>query len=126
MKKGIHCDKIYSSKVTWLSLRMFFILKTIYGWKTQELDFAMAYMQLTINKTTYMELTKGINFQEIIRETHCLRMIKNIYGRKESEGAWFNLLKINSSTNSNIQNQHMMNASSIRASPSLWLKLMME
>jgi hypothetical protein len=36
-----------------------------------------------------MELPQGVNFNNISRSTHCLKVIKNIYGGKESGRTWF-------------------------------------
>jgi Reverse transcriptase (RNA-dependent DNA polymerase) len=36
-----------------------------------------------------MELPPGINFPNMTRETHCLRILKNLYGGKESGRTWF-------------------------------------
>ena len=53
----------------------------------------MAYTQANINKTAYMELPPGINFKGMSKETHCLKIIRNLYGGKESGRTWFQHLK---------------------------------
>ena len=45
------------------------------------------------NKSTFMELPLGINFPNILEDTHCLRILKNIYGGEESGKTCFSHLK---------------------------------
>ena len=53
----------------------------------------MAYTQADIKQPTYMELPPGINFPNMTKESHCLKILKNIYGGKESGKVWFEHLK---------------------------------
>jgi Reverse transcriptase (RNA-dependent DNA polymerase) len=93
MKPGIHFDQTYSPVVTWQTIRLFLIIATLNKWKTIQIDFVMAYTQANINKTAYMELPPGIDFKGMSKETHCLKIIRNLYGGKESGRTWFQHLK---------------------------------
>lgn len=93
MKQGIHFDQAYSPVVTWQTIRLFLILATVNNWKTIQVDFIMAYTQADINKPDYLELPPDIHFKGLSQEQHCLKILKNLYGGKESGRTWFQHLK---------------------------------
>ena len=87
MKQGIHFDQTYSPVVAWQTIRLFLIIAAVNKWKSIQIDFVMAYTQANINKTAYMELPPGVDFKGMTKETHCLKIVKNLYGGKESLGS---------------------------------------
>jgi hypothetical protein len=53
----------------------------------------MANNQADINKPAYMELPPGIHFKGLLQGQHYLKILKNLYGGKESGRTWFQHLK---------------------------------
>jgi Reverse transcriptase (RNA-dependent DNA polymerase) len=85
---GVHYHETYSPVVRWTSIRLMLILSIIQGWSTRQLDFVMAYPQADISTDhVYIEIPKGFEF-EGSRDTHCLHVLKNIYGGKDAGQTW--------------------------------------
>ena len=93
MVKGVHFEETYSPVVAWQNVRLFLILAAINGWHSTQIDFVMAYTQAKITKPTYMELPPGVNLPTLSKEKHCLRILRNIYGGKDSGRVWFQHLR---------------------------------
>ena len=93
MQKGIHYDETYAPVVSWTTIRLFLILSVIFGWHSRQIDFVLAYPQADIKRPTYMEIPKGVKFDGIDRNKHCLHVTKNVYGGRESGRTWFLFMK---------------------------------
>lgn len=80
----------YAPTLSWEVIRLFLNLCVTKNWKSRQLDFILAYPQALIAQPTYMELPKGIKFPAgIQRNKHCLEVVQNIYGGKNSGRTWY-------------------------------------
>jgi hypothetical protein len=95
MVPGVHYDpgERYAPALSWQTIRLFLTLSIIFKWKTRQIDFVLAYPQAKIQRPTYMELPRGVNFPELDRNKHCLEIVQNIYGGKTSSRTWYLHLK---------------------------------
>jgi hypothetical protein len=93
MVKGIHYHETYSPVVAWQNIRLFLILTALNKWHTTQIDFVMAYTQAPMDKPVYMHLPPGVNLPGLDRSKHCLQVLKNIYGGKDSGRIWFHHLR---------------------------------
>ncbi|KAG7349703.1 reverse transcriptase RNA-dependent DNA polymerase [Nitzschia inconspicua] len=93
MVKGKHYDETYAPTLSWATIRTWLTLAACNGWHTRQLDFVLAYPQADIPRPTYMELPDGIEIEGASKETHCLRVLKNIYGGKDAGRTWYEYLK---------------------------------
>ncbi|KAG7368166.1 reverse transcriptase RNA-dependent DNA polymerase [Nitzschia inconspicua] len=93
MVKGKHYDETYAPTLSWATIRTWLTLAVCNGWHTRQLDFVLAYPQADIPRPTYMELPDGIEIEGTSKETHCLRVLKNIYGGKDAGRTWYEYLK---------------------------------
>jgi hypothetical protein len=93
MIKGIQFQETYSPVVSWQHIRLFLILAALNHWHTTQIDFIMAYTQAPIDKPVYMHLPPGIHLPNMSKDTHCLRILNNIYGGKDSGRIWFQHLR---------------------------------
>jgi hypothetical protein len=85
---GVHYWETYSPVVRWTSIRLMLILSLIFGWSTRQVDFVLAYPQADIStEHVYIEIPRGFEF-EGSRSTHCLHVLKNIYGGKDAGRTW--------------------------------------
>ena len=73
------------------NLTIFFI-ETVNKWKTFQVGLRHD-TQADIKKLVYMEVPPGVNFPGLARDTHCLKIVKNLYGGKESGRTWFKHLQ---------------------------------
>jgi hypothetical protein len=85
--KDVHYWETYSPVVKWLSIRLFLTLAVVKGWHTRQVDFVLTYPQADIETELFMEVPQGFEFQGS-RKTHCLRLIKNLYGQKQAGRVW--------------------------------------
>ena len=75
---GIHYTDTYSPVVNWSSVRLMLILAKLNDYHTRQVDFVLAYPQADIPFDNYMKLPKGISTKEGKRDTHALKLKKNI------------------------------------------------
>jgi hypothetical protein len=85
--KNVHFWETYSPVVKWSSIRLFLTLAVVKGWHTRQVDFVLAYPQADIETELYMEIPQGFEF-EGSKKTHCLRLLKNLYGQKQAGRVW--------------------------------------
>ena len=58
---GVHYWETYAPVVAWPIVRFFLILSILKGWKTQQLDFVLAYTQADVETDLYMKIPTGYN-----------------------------------------------------------------
>jgi histone deacetylase 1/2 len=85
--KNVHFWETYSPVVKWSSIRLFLTIALVRGWHTRQVDFVLAYPQADIETELFMEIPRGFEFQHS-RKTHCLRLLKNLYGQKQAGRVW--------------------------------------
>ncbi len=74
--------------VTWAAIRMILVLVILYGWYTTQIDFVLAYPQADVETDIYMQIPKGFEIEGKTRQTHVLKLIKNLYGQKQAGRVW--------------------------------------
>jgi hypothetical protein len=74
--------------VNWFSVRLIFTLSLLSGWNTTQVDFVLAYPQAPIEFDMYINLPKGIQMANGNRNTQVLKLLKNLYGQKQSGRVW--------------------------------------
>lgn len=84
---GVDYWETYAAALKWSSIRFFLIQALINGWHTRQLDFVLAYPQADVECDLYLEIPQGFEF-EGSRKTHCLKLIKNLYGSKAAGRVW--------------------------------------
>jgi hypothetical protein len=85
--KNIHYWETYSPVVRWSSIRLFLTIALIKGWHSRQVDFVLAYPHANIETELSMEIPRGFEFKNS-RKTHCIRLIKNMYGQKQAGCVW--------------------------------------
>ncbi|KAL7580919.1 hypothetical protein ACA910_005738 [Epithemia clementina (nom. ined.)] len=86
---GLNYWETYSPVVGWTTLRFFFILALLRGWHCRQLDFVLAFPQAPTEVCLYMNFPKGYQFRPgISKETHVLKLLRNIYGTKQGPRVW--------------------------------------
>ena len=85
---GVHYWDTYAPVVTWQTVRLFLVLSLLLGWQSRQLDFVMAYPQAPAEMPLYMRLPKGYKHRGMTRKTHALKLICNVYGRKQAGRVW--------------------------------------
>jgi hypothetical protein len=85
---GTNYYKMYAPVVTWFSIRLLIVVGIIFGWALRQCDFVMAYPQAPIECDMYMELPQGIQVSEGDSSDYVLKLLKNIYGQKQTMGSF--------------------------------------
>jgi hypothetical protein len=78
----------FSPMVNWFSVRLIFILSLLSDWSTTQVDFVLAYPQEPIEFDMHMNLPNGIQLASGDRNTHVLKLLKNLHGQKKSGRVW--------------------------------------
>lgn len=86
--KGIHYEETTSPVIKWFTLRLALTLTTIHGWYSRQVDFVLAYPQADMEADVFMEIPQGFRRGGLHR-THCLKLLKNLYGGKNSGRLWY-------------------------------------
>ena len=68
-------------------------LVLLHDWKSVQLDYVQAFPQAPLEKPEFIELPRGIEIEGISAETHVLKLLRNIYGRRAASRTWFLYLK---------------------------------
>jgi hypothetical protein len=85
---AINFFETFSPVVNWFSVPLIFTLSLLIGWNTKQVDFVLAYPQAPIEFDMYMHLPKGIQMANGNRNTHVLKLLKNVYGQKQGGRVW--------------------------------------
>jgi hypothetical protein len=70
--------------VNWFSVRLIFTLSLLSDWNKKQVDLIIAYPQAPIEFDIYMHLPKGIQMANGNRNTHVLKLLKNLYSQKQA------------------------------------------
>lgn len=90
---GTHYTDTFSPVVHWFSVRLLLVMAKLHGYYTRQVDFVLAYPQADLPFENYMKLPHGIKTAEGSRESHVLKLKKNIYGGRNSGRIWYDYLK---------------------------------
>ena len=86
-KLGVNYWETYAAALKWSSIRFFLTQIVINSWHTRQIDFVLAYPQADVECDLYLEIPQGFTFNGE-RKTHCLKLLKNLYGSKAAGRVW--------------------------------------
>ena len=89
---GVNYWETFSPVVNWFSIRLALTLSLIFSWKTQQINFVLAFPQADVECDLFMELPRGLIFEGYHRDTHCYKLIANLYGQKQAGRVWHEYL----------------------------------
>ena len=79
----------YAPVIGWSIIRFFLILAIINKWHTKQYDFVLAYPQAESEIIQYMDIPMGFDMPDgSDKNSHCLKVLKNIYGQKQAGRIW--------------------------------------
>lgn len=84
---GVNYWETYAPVIGWTTIRLFLVLVLLNGWASRQVDFVLAYPQADIECPMYMDIPRGFVF-EGSQKTHCLELLKNLYGQKQAGRVW--------------------------------------
>jgi hypothetical protein len=85
---GVNYWETYSLVVNWFSIRLCLTFSLIFNWYTRQIDFVLTFPQADVECDLFMELPRGLIFEGIHRNTHCVKLIKNLNGQKQAGRVW--------------------------------------
>jgi hypothetical protein len=85
---AVNFFEMFSPVVNWFSVRLIFTLSLSSDWSTKQVGFVLAYPQAPIEFDMYMNLPNGIQMASGDRNTHVLKLLKNLYGQKQAGRVW--------------------------------------
>ena len=87
-EKGVNYEETYSPVAMWTSIRTLLVLSILNNWHTRQVDFVLAFPQAPIEYELFMKLPPGIKIQGVNNKTHCLQLLRNLYGQKQAGRVW--------------------------------------
>ena len=61
----------------------------LFNWKIRQIDFVLAFPQANVECDLFIKLPRAVMFQGVHRlRTHCLMLLKNLYGTKQVGRVW--------------------------------------
>jgi hypothetical protein len=79
---GVHHNHTYSPVVAWQTTRFFLLQSLLNNWKTEQLDFELAFPQAPVERELYMKLPKGLRLEgDANSDDYVLQILKNLYGQ---------------------------------------------
>lgn len=86
---GINYTETYSPVVNWTSVRFLLAMAKLNKWHTRQIDFVLAYPQADVEYDLFMKLPRGLHYTDgVSPATHCVKILKNIYGQKQAGRIW--------------------------------------
>ena len=82
---GLDFDETYASVVKAPSYRLLFALQALYGWKCHQMDIKTAFLNGDLDHEIFIEPPEG--YPEAAG--HVLRLLKSLYGLKQSPRQWY-------------------------------------
>jgi hypothetical protein len=82
----------YAPVGTWFAIQLLIVFGILFHWALCQVDFVMAYPQAPIEMDMHMELPTGIHTKHGNSKDHVLKLLPNIYGRKQAGCMWNNYL----------------------------------
>ena len=87
-RKGSNYEETYSPVAMWTSIRTLLVLSILNKWHTRQVDFVLAFPQAPIEYKLFMKLPAGIKIEGVSSRTHCLQLLRNLYGQKQAGRVW--------------------------------------
>ncbi|GFH44538.1 hypothetical protein CTEN210_01012 [Chaetoceros tenuissimus] len=87
-EKGVNYEETYSPVAMWTSIRTLLVLSILNKWHTRQVDFVLAFPQAPIEYELFMKLPAGIKIDGVTNRTHCLQLLRNLYGQKQAGRVW--------------------------------------
>jgi hypothetical protein len=94
MREGEHYEQTYAPVAGWTAIRLLLALVLMHDWQTIQLDYVLAFPQAPAVRDLYMKIPPGYTLDGVDDPTqYVLRIIRNIYGGKDSGRTWFQYLR---------------------------------
>jgi len=87
-EKRVNYEETYSPVAMWTSIRTLLVLPILNKWHTKQVGFMLAFPQAPIEYELFMKLHLGIKIEGVSNRTHCLQLLRNLYGQKQAGRVW--------------------------------------
>ena len=84
---GVDFSNTFSPVVKVSTIRIIFTLVVAYNWDIQQIDINYAFLNGILHKNVYM--CQPVGFGSSTHPTHVCKLIKSLYGLKQTPRAWF-------------------------------------
>ena len=83
----------FTPVVLWTTVWCIFIMALLLGWHMGLIVFIMAYTQADMKTDIFVQLPAGATIKEVDPNKHLLKLQKNLYGLKDGQVTWHELIK---------------------------------
>lgn len=91
-KDGIDFFETYAPVVSWTTVRFLFILASLKGIESRQIDYVQSFPQSDLTEEVFMQLPAGFKPPDDSQQ-YVLTLEKNLYGLKQDANNWFEHLK---------------------------------
>lgn len=84
-------NRRYAPVASWSSIRLLLTLTAVHGWKTQQLDYVLAFPQAPVEREIYMKVPKGFKVEGSSTD-YVLKLHRNLYGQVQAGRVWYDYL----------------------------------
>ena len=85
---GVNYYETHAQVVTCFAIRLMIVFSILFNQAMRQIDFVMAFPQAPIEMDMYMEQPKGIETKHGNSKDHVLKLLQNIYGKKQAGRVW--------------------------------------
>ena len=75
-RKGIDYWHTYALVVNWSTVKMVFLLTTLAGWYSRQIDYVLAYLQAPIDADIYCHLPAGFHIKNGNNDEYVIQLVK--------------------------------------------------
>jgi hypothetical protein len=86
-KRRIDYEETFTPMARYTSIRVIMALATKIGWKLQQMDVKIAFLNGAVEEEVYVEQPLGFKTHD--RETHVCKLKKALYGLKQAPKTWY-------------------------------------
>ena len=85
---GLDYDKVFSTVVKWVTLRLCLLLAAVYGWHISGVDISQAFLYGLLTEDVYMQVPEGLPQYDGEGNKLCVKLNKSLYGLKQAPRVW--------------------------------------
>ena len=93
-REGIDSHNTFTPAINWSNVRLIMMMYEMAVWELRQIDYVLSFPQALIDSDIYLHLPAGFHIDgEDENETYFLKLKKNLYGKRQAEANWFDILK---------------------------------
>ena len=89
---GLDYDRVFSTVVKWITLRLCLLLAAVYGWHISGVDISQAFLYGLLDEDIFMLMPEGLPQFDADGDALCVKLNRSLYGLKQAPRVWNEVL----------------------------------